>query len=80
MHIDDKKCLGFQVSGDDVFVILEQNGIPAAIDIAENIFRDCVVEHSDVIETAAMCYDTLEQQTQEAHRIIKALLVEKGWL
>jgi hypothetical protein len=68
-------CLAFEVTADDVFVVLRHAGIVKSLD-------DCQVILDDIdaaqVEHSALYGNDLDEQTRYAHQDLHAQLVEIG--
>ena len=70
----------FEVTADDVLVVMANNLKPVTIEQAENLFDLHISLNADEIEDAALHGNDIDEQTSYAHDKIKEILTEAGVL
>lgn len=67
--------MAFEVTADDVFVVLSAAGVDTTLDACESVID--TLDLADV-EQAALYGDDLDEQTEFAHQEIRDQLVHRG--
>jgi len=70
----------FQVTADDVELVMNAHSQGVSAEEAEEIFDQHIAPQAERIEKAALYGNEMEEQTEYAHKEIAAILVEEGVL
>lgn len=72
--------MAFEVTVDDVFTVLNNHNVILTTEQIEQIFDDIIAPSAGAIESAAMCGNDLDEQTDFAHNEIALLLKDNGFI
>ena len=70
--------LAFEVTVNDVLVVMANNNHPISEEDAEVLFDEYILSNADEIEKAALYGNELEEQTDYAYDKITEILVRAG--